>query len=185
MQSIELNKGILLVSEPFLPDPNFKRSVVLLTEHDDEGSIGFVLNRPTELTVNDVLEDFPIFNGPLHIGGPVEQNTLHFIHMAHLNIPESKEVLPGICWGGDFEMVREMIKHGQIREDELRFFIGYSGWSVEQIKEEIDGHAWILAKADSATVLMAESDQLWREVLIAMGNEYKLMANYPEDPRLN
>ncbi len=185
MATTELSKGILLVSEPFLPDPNFKRSVVLITEHDEEGSIGFVLNRATELTVNDVLEGFPAFNGSLHIGGPVEQNTLHFIHRASLNIPESKEVLPGIHWGGDFDLIRDMISLGEIHEDDIRFFVGYSGWSVEQLREEIDGHAWILAPADAQTVLTHEPDLLWKEVLTSMGSEYKLMANYPEDPRLN
>ena len=77
---LQPESGRFLISEPFLADPNFKRTVILLTEHGEEGSVGFVLNRPTKLTINNVLEDFPDFDAPLHVGGPVQQDTLHFIH---------------------------------------------------------------------------------------------------------
>jgi len=176
---------MFLVSEPFLPDPNFKRTVVILTEHDEDGSIGFVLNRKTNLLLNDVLEDFPEFPVPLYLGGPVEQNTLHYIHNSKFNIPGSKEVVPGLRWGGDFEIVRELIENHVLQPDDIRFFIGYSGWSPEQLQAELDDKAWILAQANKQLILTDEEEDLWRLVLKRMGNEYSLMANYPEDPRLN
>lgn len=186
MANINLDKGVFLVSEPFLPDPNFKRTVVLLAEHDADGSIGFVLNRRTNLLLNDVLEDFPEFPVPLYLGGPVEQNTLHYVHNAKFNIPGSKEVIPGLNWGGDFEVVRELIENRLLRPEDIRFFIGYSGWSAAQLGEELDDKAWILAPASSQWVMHEPADDdLWRYVLRQLGSEFKLMANYPEDPRLN
>jgi putative transcriptional regulator len=185
MENLSLDKGMFLVSEPFLPDPNFKRTVVILTEHDDDGSIGFVLNRKTNLLLNDVLEDFPEFPVPLYLGGPVEQNTLHYVHNAQFNIPGSKTVVPGLNWGGDFEVVRELIENGLLKPGDIRFFIGYSGWSPEQLQAELDDKAWILASANKQLILMEEEEDLWRRVLKQLGKEYSLMANYPEDPRLN
>lgn len=185
MAKISLEKGVLLVSEPFLPDPNFKRTVVLLTEHDAEGSIGFVLNRKTNLLLNDVLEDFPEFPVPLFLGGPVEQNTLHYVHDARFNIPGSKEVVPGINWGGDFAVVRDLVEHHILQPDDIRFFIGYSGWSAAQLSEELADKAWILAPASSQWIMHAPDDDLWRYVLRQLGQQYSIMANYPDDPRLN
>lgn len=185
MENLSLDKGMFLVSEPFLPDPNFKRTVVILTEHDEDGSIGFVLNRKTNLLLNDVLEDFPEFPVPLYLGGPVEQNTLHYIHNSKFNIPVSKEVVPGLSWGGDFEVVKELIESQVLHADDIRFFIGYSGWSPEQLQGELDDKAWILAHATKQLILMEEEEDLWRRVLKQLGKEYSLMANYPEDPRLN
>lgn len=185
MEKIELHKGVLLLSEPFLPDPNFKRTVVLLTEHDEEGSIGFVLNRPTELTVNDVLDNFPNFEAPIYVGGPVEQNTLHFLHHESLAIPGSKEVVPGLRWGGDFEAVKDGIANGLISKQHIRFFVGYAGWSAEQLEEEVNGKAWILSQASLSHVLGKSVETLWHNVLFEMGADYRLLANSPEDPSLN
>lgn len=185
MEKVTLEKGRLLLSEPFLPDPNFKRTVVLLTEHDADGSIGFVLNRKTNLIINDVLESFPDFDAPLYLGGPVEQNTLHYIHLAHHNIPGSKAVLPGLNWGGDFEVVRELIENRVLTKDEIRFFVGYSGWSAEQLEAEFQEKAWILSAASSDLIMQEADSDMWRELLQSMGSEFRLMANYPEDPRLN
>jgi putative transcriptional regulator len=185
MEKIELQKGILLLSEPFLPDPNFKRTVVLLTEHDDEGTVGFVLNRPTELTVNDVLDDFPTFDAQLYVGGPVEQNTLHFLHHEKIAIPGSKEVVPGLRWGGDFESVKAGIANGHISTSDIRFFVGYAGWSAEQLAEEVNGKAWILSQASWEHVLGKTAESLWHNVLFEMGSDYRLLANSPEDPSLN
>lgn len=185
MEKLKLEKGILLVSEPFLPDPNFKRSVVVLTEHDEEGSIGFVLNRKTNLVLNDVLEDFPEFPAPLYLGGPVEQNTLHYLHAAHHHIPGSKPLVPGINWGGDFAVVRDLVESGSLPIDEIKFFIGYSGWSAAQLEDEFNEKAWILARANESLVLSEADEDLWKVVLKGMGRTYQLMANYPDDPRLN
>jgi putative transcriptional regulator len=185
MQKFKIEKGVFLVSEPFLPDPNFKRTVVLLTEHDEDGSIGFVLNRRTNLLLNDVLDDFPEFPSPLYVGGPVEQNTLHYIHLAHFDIPGSKPLMEGINWGGDFEVIKELVEERVLSLDDIRFFIGYSGWSPGQLAAEMEEKAWIIAQSDPGLVMDDPEDDIWKVILSGMGEPYKLMANYPEDPRLN
>src|SRR5215204_6333021 len=95
-------KGRLLISEPFLPDPNFERTVVLLCEHNAEGSFGFVLNKPSAIKVNEVMEDFSNFDTVVFVGGPVQQDTLHFIHR-NVNIENAIDIAENIYWGGDFE----------------------------------------------------------------------------------
>jgi putative transcriptional regulator len=136
--SIDNNKvakqGRVLISEPFLNDTYFKRSVVLLTEHSEEGSIGFVLNKPVDLSVNDVLADFPEIDTEVSIGGPVNTNTIHYIHTLGDLIPNSVKVLDNLFWGGDFEVIKEMISEGRIKGSEIRFFLGYAGWSPKQLE---------------------------------------------------
>ena len=92
------SKGVLLISEPFLSDPNFKRTVVLVTEHDEAGSVGFILNRPLQYRLNDILEDFPSLDAPVYVGGPVKQDSLHFLHRIRALAEEGDEVAPGVYW---------------------------------------------------------------------------------------
>jgi putative transcriptional regulator len=184
-----LVKGKLLISEPFLGDPNFERTVVLLCEHNEEGSFGFVLNKNTEVNLKDALSEIDEVDNAdgirLYLGGPVEQNTLHFIHRMGENIEGSIRICEGIYWGGNYEQVKLMIQTGILSENDIRFFIGYSGWGVDQLQTEIDEATWIIADTSSEMVFDTPSDKLWREVLKSMGGRYKELANYPTDPRLN
>ncbi len=184
-----LIKGKLLISEPFLGDPNFERTVVLLCEHNEEGSFGFVLNKNTEVNLKDALSEIDEVDNAesirLYLGGPVEQNTLHFIHRVGENIEGSIKIAEGIYWGGNYEQVKLMIQTGLLSEADIRFFIGYSGWGVGQLQGEIDEDTWIIADTTSEMVFDTPSDRLWREVLKSMGGRYKELANYPTDPRLN
>jgi len=125
--SIENNrvakKGRILVSEPFLNDTYFRRSVVLLTEHSKEGSVGFVLNKPVELSVSGILKDFPEIDASVSIGGPVNTNTVHYIHTLGVLIPNSVQVMKNLWWGGDFDTIKELIIQGKIRKNNIRFFL--------------------------------------------------------------
>src|SRR4029077_16781585 len=98
-------KGKILISEPFLNDPNFKRTIILLAEHNEEGSIGFILNKPTNLKIKDTIEDFPEFDAIVYYGGPVQLNTLQFIHKAGDIIEGSLEIADGLFWGGSFDIL--------------------------------------------------------------------------------
>ena len=179
-----LHKGYMLVSEPFLPDPNFERSVILICEHQEEtGSFGLVLNKPTYIQVNDVTE-LENVDSNLFIGGPVEQNTLHFIH----TLSDLEGAIPlkdGVYWGGNFEELREYATQGKVYPDNCRFFMGYSGWGKDQLKIELEQNAWIISKVDLNIIFEMEPDMLWSEILKTMGGKYKMFANYPTDPRLN
>ena len=177
-------KGKLIIAEPFLGDRNFERSVVLLCEHNQEGSFGLVLNQLTNLQLDDVIENI-YAEFPLFLGGPVEQNTLHFIHRLGNEIDNTIEIGNGIFWSGDFEQVKTLINIGKISANDIRLFVGYSGWSAEQLEREIKQDAWIISEIDAEVIFDTPSKDFWREVLKRMGGEYKVLANYPTDPRLN
>ena len=141
----EVKRGSILISEPFLNDPNFDRTVVLICEHDENGTFGLILNKTVEIKLEDVLEDFEGLDKQLMIGGPVQQNTLHYIHKLGDELPESKEIAPGIFWGGDFDILKTMLKEHLIDMNKIKFFLGYSGWDVGQLDNEIEEKSWFVA----------------------------------------
>ncbi len=179
-------KGDLLISEPFLPDPNFERTVIYICEHNEEGSFGFVLNRPSELKFDDIIAEVEDFDMTMYIGGPVQHDTLHFIHRASDIIDDGVIIKENLCWGGNFEQLKALINTKQINEKDFRFFIGYSGWGAGQLQEELDANSWIvLPNATEKQIFDIPPDQLWRTILKDMGGRFKMYSNYPSDPRLN
>jgi putative transcriptional regulator len=177
--------GRILVSEPFLFDSYFKRSVILLGEHNEDGTIGFILNKPTDLRLNDALEDFPQFDAPLYFGGPVQTDTIHFLHTLGEKLEGSKEILPGIFWGGDLEALKLLIETNQVSSQEVRFFAGYSGWEPTQLEDELKGNTWLVSNCRKEFAFTQHPDELWGEALRNMGSQFAIMANFPEDPSLN
>ena len=177
-------KGNLLIAEPFLGDANFERSVVLLCEHNENGSFGFVLNQTSNLLLNDVLNEPTATNLPLYVGGPVQQNTLHFIHQLSF-LEEALPLGNGLFWSGDFEQMTTLLNIGKISERDVRFFIGYSGWGNGQLDQEMQRQSWIVSKTTADFIFETPTDQFWRAVLRQMGGEYKVKSHYPTDPRLN
>ena len=178
-------KGSILLSEPFLKDPNFARSVVLLTEHNDEGSIGFILNRPISYKINEIIEDFPDFDAPVYLGGPVQRDSLHFIHRIQALAEDGDEIAPGVYWGGNFEKLKSLIRLNIIHPNDIRFFVGYTGWGPNQLEGEMQTRSWILSRTGGHYTFSEKSESLWGEILQAMGGKYKAMAHYPTDPSLN
>ncbi|GAB4395344.1 MAG: YqgE/AlgH family protein [Microscillaceae bacterium] len=185
MEKPPLAKGNFLIAEPFLGDPNFERSVVLLCEHNAEGSFGFVLNQPSALSLQDVWEESLYVDLPLYVGGPVEQNTLHFIHRRPEVIEGAIPVLDDLFWGGDYEQLRTLLNLGKIAAHEVRFFVGYSGWSAGQLAGEYAQNTWIVSPAKTNLIFEVAAQDFWRQVLRDMGGEHRVLANYPIDPRLN
>jgi putative transcriptional regulator len=177
-------KGKLLISEPFLFDPNFNRTVILITEHNEDGTVGFVLNKNTTLLVQDVVENFPEIDAPLFVGGPVEPNRLNYIH-TYSKLSESIEISDNLYWGGNFDELKLLIETNKISANDIRFFSGYSGWDKNQLIEEINEKSWIVAKAPIQKILHLEADKLWKKVMTGLGKKYEIMSNFPEDPSLN
>src|SRR6218665_3273717 len=122
---IEPGPGILLIADPFLKDPNFLRTVVFLCEHKEEGSFGFVLNRKYENTLDELLPDAEGYKLPVFYGGPVQTDSIHFLHEYPEQIPGGLVVMKGVYWGGDFEKAVDFIRNGKPNPDKIRFFIGY------------------------------------------------------------
>ncbi len=183
---LEPARGRLLISEPFLPDPNFERTVILLCEHNDEGSFGFVMNKASDLVFEDVVDEAPSSQEKLYVGGPVQQDTLHFLHRLGDKIEDGIEIAKGLYWGGNFEQVIAMIDTGQVDSTTFRFFLGYSGWGKGQLDKEIEENSWIVAREpDSKLLFNAEPDELWQVVLKDMGGRFEMFSKYPIDPRMN
>lgn len=178
-------KGKILISEPFLSDNYFKRSVVLLTEHNQEGSVGFVLNKPIDVSLEEVIGDFPYLDCGLSIGGPVSTNTIHYIHKLGELIPDSIKVTNTLYWGGSFDVLKQKIQEGVINQNNIRFFLGYSGWSPNQLEDELKENAWLIGDISDNMVMKAIHSDFWNEVLKRMQNKYKVWANFPENPSLN
>lgn len=178
--------GHLLISEPFLQDENFVRSVVLVCEHNDNGSFGLVLNKLSILKLNELIDELENFDLEVYVGGPVEQNTLHFIFSSEHQLEGSIPLGNDLWWGGDFDQLVLRLNQREISFDDIRFFIGYSGWASGQLDAELEENTWILCDSlDTADIFHASPDELWRIILKNMGGEYQLLANYPIDPRLN
>jgi len=186
MIALKPAKGMLLVAEPsIIGDASFNRSVVLLAEHSESGSIGFILNKVLDFTLKDLIPElnkgFKIYNG-----GPVEQDNLYFIHKIPNLIPESIEISNGIYWGGNFEAIKELILKGLITDKQIRFFLGYSGWDAEQLKEELNSNSWIVTpQKDAKYIIERPYRSFWKDKMVELGGNYILWANAPENPSYN
>jgi putative transcriptional regulator len=186
LSTTQPSTGKLLISEPFLSDPNFKRSVVLLAEHSEEGTLGFILNQPSALLLKDLVPDLWEANYPVFIGGPVEIDTVHFIHRCYDKLNSGEEIANGIYWGGNFETLKILVNNNSIAENEVKFFLGYSGWGAFQLKEEITENTWIVSDKFHQDLVFSHNEEVvWREVILNLGPKYAHISNFPSDPNLN
>jgi putative transcriptional regulator len=179
------SKGKLLVSEPsILTDKSFNRSVIYLTEHSSEGSVGFIINKPTEFVLSDLISEIDC-NFKVYNGGPVEQENLYFIHTIPEAIPNSIEIDKGIYWGGDFDSLTDLLNSNSISENDIRFFLGYSGWSENQLIEELEESTWVVTNNNHSNIFTLNSSDIWKNQLMQFGGEYQIWANAPKNPALN
>jgi putative transcriptional regulator len=178
-------KGRLLVSGPYLPDPYFRRTVVLLCDHTTEGSFGFVLNRHMEMNVSDLVDNMPPIGSKVSIGGPVQSGDLYYLHTLGPHIEGSQEIVDGIYMGGEYDQLRAILTTDPKLSRHVRFFVGYSGWASEQLEKELEEKSWLVTPADRKVIMNVRSRDLWGETLRTMGKEFAPLANFPEDPSLN
>ena len=177
--------GNLLVSEPFMDDMNFKRTVLMVCEHNEKGSFGLVLNKEMAYKLGDAVPDLTDFKASLYYGGPVEQDTLHFLHSCPELFEDSVKLTDEIYWGGDFERLKMLLNTKQIEPSQIRFFIGYSGWGEGQLDLELKHKTWIVSNGASHNFLDQDSYGLLASVLENMGGKFKVISMMPEDPSLN
>jgi putative transcriptional regulator len=183
-KNVELTTGKLLIAEPFLNDTNFARSVILLCEHSEEGSVGFVLNRSTELTLGDLLPDLYTPLLQIYQGGPVQLDTLHMLH----RMPQAfggNEIFPGVYWGGSYDALQEVIMNSDYQPMDLRLFVGYAGWSPGQLEKELKDGAWLVTYLSQDLLFETDADKVWKEAIHSMGKEYSYIANMPLNPQFN
>lgn len=182
---IEPGAGIILISDPFLKDPNFMRTAVFLCEHNEEGSFGFVLNRPFEQRLDEFVPDLEGFVIPVYFGGPVQPDTLHFLHNIPALKPQAQKIFDDVYWGGDFTEVIRLIKDRQLDLDKIRFFLGYSGWSEGQLEDELEQKSWLTVKGNNKLVFGTETGEVWKEAVLQLEEQYHPIVHYPIDPQLN
>ncbi|MGL1888504.1 MAG: YqgE/AlgH family protein [Reichenbachiella sp.] len=186
VQDFKPEKGDLLISEPYLPDPNFERTVVLLCAHDKNGSFGFILNKAAQVNFSEAIEEVKDFDASLYIGGPVQQDTLHFIHRNQKEVLDGQEVTVNTDWGGNYDKLIELINNEQIEIKNFKFFIGYSGWDAGQLEDEIKTKSWIVFKNTSSSLIFdTPPDELWKTLLHELGGKFEMFSKYPTDPTMN
>lgn len=174
-----------MLSEPYLADPNFERTTVLLTEHNDTGTVGFILNKPSDSRVGEIMEDLKGLDSRIFIGGPVEQDTLHYIHRI-ATLDDAIEIQPGLFWGGNFDQLISMVDTHQVLITDIKFFLGYSGWSPGQLDEELKIESWIVSDLTSEQLVFeTDPEKMWKQAMRDLGGRFTVYSNYPADPRMN
>lgn len=179
-------RGMVLLSEPFLVDDFFTRSVVLLCEQGPEGAFGFVLNNYTDLSFMDINPQYPDIPVKISIGGPVKPDHLYILHtLDHAQIG-GQHIVNDIYLGGDFEMLLNMIQVDSEILNHVRLFLGYSGWTAGQLEDELEEKSWLVVPSPKSTVIMDTSiESIWGDLMQSQGGVYKLMSKFPLDPRMN
>lgn len=178
--------GNVLISEPFLNDFYFTRSVILLVDHDEEtGSLGVIINKRLSLKINDIIENFPKFDADIYLGGPVATDSIFFIHTLGIMIPDSTEICKGIFWSGNINAVKALIREGFITKHDIRFYIGYAGWDAGQLKSELKRNSWLVANIPSKLIINTNPNKMWKEFVKTMGEKYKLWNQFPINPSDN
>lgn len=180
MAKTTIKGGSVLLSEPFMLDPNFKRSAVLLCEHGEEGSIGFILNKKLDMRVDELIADFPDFDTNIFFGGPVQTDTIHYIHNVGDLLEDSRKIAEGVWWGGNFEKLKFLISSNLITAANIRFFVGYSGWSEGQLMEELNYGSWVLADMHPNYLFKSRPESLWSQIMSNKGDAFSVIATMPD-----
>ncbi len=183
---IKLERGRLLVSGPLLHDAFFGRSVILMTDYKPVGSMGFILNKPTEFYVSDLIEGFPEMELPLFSGGPVQSDNIFFMHKRGDIIEDSVNIIGDLYWGGNFAQAQDYLIQGIIQATDVKFFIGYAGWDESQLDDELNTDSWIVSNLiNTDEALKTTTKNLWKENIDKFGSRYKNWVNFPADPSDN
>ena len=176
-----IQSGHLLLAEPFMLDPYFRRAAVLLCEHHDQGTLGFILNKNIDMSINDLMSDFPNMDAEVYYGGPVQTDTLHYVHNVGELLDDSVKIGEGMWWGGDFEKLKFLVTSDLIKPENIRFFVGYSGWSAGQLTDELESGSWVVANSDANYIFRTKPAALWSTAMHNKGNLFEVLADMPED----
>lgn len=185
LNTIKPQKGSLLISEPTLKDSYFNRSVVLIVEHNNDGTVGFILNKQIDIDLNGLVSDFDEIETSVFFGGPVNKDNLFFIHSFGKEIEGALPITKNLYWGGDFTMLKDILRKDKSNIDKVRFFIGYSGWDPGQLQMELDQNSWVVKAKVEDNLLQTTPKNLWKDTLRNMGSDVALLSFFPENPQLN
>lgn len=179
------SRGKILISEPFLRDATFGRSVVLLIDHTEEGSMGLIINKQLPIFVNDIIKEFKyIENIPLYKGGPIATDTLFYLHTL-ADIPGAIPISKGLYLNGDFDEIKKYILQGNKVDRYIRLFLGYSGWESEQLSTELKENTWLVSKEENAYLMNGDTKDMWKQALEKLGSKYETWSRFPQVPTFN
>lgn len=185
-KNTDVKSGQLLLAQPFLADPYFRRSVVLLCDHSEQGSFGLMLNKALDMQIGELMANFPYFEADVFYGGPVQTDTLHYVHNVGRMLDGSIQISRGVWWGGDFEQLKKLIENGDVRQPNIRFFVGYTGWGGGQLRTEMEFGTWVTAEMRPEYVFEnEEAKSLWKQVMYRKGDKFEIVSHIPEQPYWN
>lgn len=185
MNTQTVEKGTVLLAEPFSLDSNFRRTAVVLTEHQSEGTVGFIMNRKMDVELTDLLTDFPEISADVFFGGPVATDSLHYLHNVGDLLEGSIKIKNGVYWGGDFDKLKFLVDSKLITPENIRFYIGYSGWSSGQLDEELKYGSWVLADMHANYLFKSRPEILWEQIMTNKGNVFSVIAKMPDTVNWN
>jgi len=186
MSDTTIKKGDILISKPnILGDVTFNRSLILIVDFNAEGVVGFIINKPLDEDLNQLMpeihQDFKVFDG-----GPVERDKLYFIHNVPDLISGGIQITANLFWGGSTAEVTEKINSKDLNSSHIKFFLGYSGWGAFQLEDEIENDVWLLqTEMDSNEIITCNSASFWNEKVKKIGGEYLIWSNAPDNPNYN
>ena len=183
--TLNLATGNVLISEPFMNDFHFRRSVILIIDNNEEGSLGVIFNKRLTIPFNEIVQGFPEFKADVYLGGPVETNRLFFIHTIGEMIPDSYKISDGLYWSGNVNALKAMIKMDLIKPHEVRFYVGYAGWDSGQLRNELKANTWLVGKFSSKQLLTTIPGKMWKNFVKQMGKRYMLWDKFPVNPSEN
>lgn len=185
LKQTDIQAGKVLLAEPFMRDSNFKRAAIVLCEHTSEGTLGFVMNKPLNMKINELIADFPEFDAEVFFGGPVQTDTIHYVHNVGDMLDNSIKVMEGVYWGGDFDKLKFLIDANLIQPANIRFFVGYTGWSSGQLWDEMLHQSWVLTEMHANYLFKSQTSHLWEEIMNHKGGTFSVIARIPDSPDWN
>lgn len=187
MELIKPSQGTMLLSEPsIIGDASFSRAVVLLTEYNEHGAVGFILNKPVSYTLDQLIPEINM-EIPIFHGGPVDTDNLYFIHSVPDLITDSHSINDSIYWGGDFNAAFNLLLSGEITTDQIKFFLGYSGWESGQLDDELNASSWLVVNEpkQEKAIFNSNVNTFWRDKMRKLGGSYEFWSNAPDNPHDN
>jgi len=190
LNSLSLEKGRILISDPFLNDNYFSNSVILLCELNEKGAFGLVLNHYIDESLSDFMNDFQgkkTDRFKISLGGPVDTDSIYYIHNRPDIIEGSIQIIDDVYLGNgiNFTDLSVLIEEEKIKKNELKFFLGYSGWTAGQLQEELLKNSWFVGNLSTRTLMNYDQEDIWKKTLEQMSEKHRVISNFPQNPLLN
>lgn len=183
MTGKKIKKGCVLIAQYQSSCSDiFDQSLILIADHNNKGSVGFILNKSSDFTIHDLLPDVHA-KFKIYLGGPVEPESLYFLHNVPHLIENSVKICENIYWGGDFSIVKELLNTNILKKDDIMFFLGYSGWGVNQLLDEIEEEHWIIDYPKKSIFNQVTNN--WQKKILEHNPDLVFWINAPNNPSYN